>query len=117
MFPVYLTWQSSGCPPFFAFHLAFIYFRVPVLEQFVRNTCETYFFLCSIYVLEEEINEQYVVNYYRTLTFGFTSINTVLWLSVRRNSIVLPVALWIIQLLKYTQLSGQVQTCWPISTE
>jgi len=117
MFPGNLTWSSSGCPPSFAFHLAFIYFRVPFLEPFVRNTCETYFVLCSIYVLAEEFNEQYIVNYYRTLTFECTNINTVLWLSVRRNSIVLPVALWTIQPLKCIQLNGHVQTCWPISRE
>jgi len=70
-----------------------------------------------IYVLAEEFNEQYIVHYYRTLTFECANLNTVLWLSVHRNSTVLPVALWNIQPLKCTQLNGQVQTCWPISTE
>lgn len=100
-----------------AFHLAFIYFRVPGLEPLVRNTRETCFVLCSIYVLAEEYNELYIVNNYRTLTFECTNLNTVLWLSVHRNSIVLPVALWTIQPLQCTQLYGQVQTCWPTSTE
>jgi hypothetical protein len=76
-----------------------------------------HFVLCSICVLAEKFNEQYIVHYYRTLTFECADLNTVLWLSVHRSSIVLPVALWNIQPLKCTRLNGQVQTCWPVSTE
>lgn len=55
LFPDYcgmfrLPWPFAGCPPCFAFHLAFMYFRVTVLEPFVRNTRETHFILCNICV-------------------------------------------------------------------